>query len=54
VLIIGESHTRLCATNVKAEIKDKYDVQGLVKRGEGAGTLVNTANNDITNVTKTM
>jgi hypothetical protein len=49
VLIIGDSHTRLCATNVKVEIKDKYDVQGLVK--PGAGILANTANSDITNLT---
>jgi len=34
-LIIGDSHTRLCATNVKSEIKDNYDVQGLVKPGTG-------------------
>jgi hypothetical protein len=52
VLIIGESHTRLFATNVKSEIKDNYNVQGLVKPGAGTGTLVNTANSDITNLTK--
>jgi hypothetical protein len=52
VLIICDSHTRLCATNVKTEIKDKYDVQRLVKPGAGAGTIVNTANSDITNLTK--
>jgi hypothetical protein len=49
VLIIGDSQTRLCATNIKAEIKDKYDVQGLVKPGAGAGILAKTANSDITN-----
>jgi hypothetical protein len=48
VLIIGDSHTRLCATNVKSEIKDNYDAQGQVK----PGALVNTANSDITNLTK--
>jgi hypothetical protein len=52
VFIIGDSHTRLYATNTKAEIKDKYDVQGLVKPGAGAGILANTANSDITNLTK--
>jgi len=52
VLIIGDSHARLCAANVKADIKDKYDVQGLVKPGAGAGILVSTANSDITNLTK--
>jgi predicted phosphodiesterase len=51
-LITGDSHTRLCATNVKSEIKDNYNVQGLVKPGAGAGILVNTANSDITHFTK--
>ena len=31
VLIIGDSHTRLCATNIKSEIKVNHNVQGLVK-----------------------
>jgi hypothetical protein len=52
VLIIGDSHIRLCATNVKSEIKDSYDVQRLVKSGAGSGTLVNSATSDITNLTK--
>jgi hypothetical protein len=52
VLIISDSHTRLCATNIKSEIKEKYDVQGLVKQGAGASILVNTASSDITNLTK--
>ena len=46
VLIIGDSHIRLCAVNVKSEVK------GLVKPGAGSGTLVNSANSDITNLTK--
>ena len=50
MLIIGDSHARLCATNIKSEIKDNYDVQGLVK--PGAGVLVNTTNGDIANLTK--
>jgi predicted phosphodiesterase len=52
VLIIGDSHIRLCATNIKSEIKDSYDVQGLVKPGAGSGTLVNSATSDICNLTK--
>ena len=46
------SYTRLCATNVKSEIKGNYDVNGLVKPGAGAGILVNIANSDIKNLTK--
>jgi hypothetical protein len=52
VLIIGDSHIRLCATNIKSKIKDSYDVQGLVKSGAGSGTLVNSATSDMTNLTK--
>ena len=52
VLIIGDRHARLCATNIKSEIRDNYDVQGLVKPGAEAGTLVNTVNSYIANLTK--
>ena len=52
VLIIGDSHTRPCTTNVKSKIKRNYDVQGLVKPGAGIGILVNTANSDIKDSTK--
>jgi len=52
VLIMGCSHTRFCATNIKSEIKDNYDVRGLVKPGAGADMLENTANSDIANLTK--
>jgi hypothetical protein len=52
VLIIGDSHSRLCASNIKSEIKDNYDVQGLVKPGAGSGTLVYTVNSDTRNLTK--
>ena len=52
MLIIGDSNARLCATNIKSEIKGNHDVRGLVKPGAGAGVLVNTANGDIANLTK--
>jgi len=41
----------LC-NNIKSEIKDNYDVQGLVKPGAGADILTNIANGDITDLTK--
>jgi hypothetical protein len=52
VLFIGDIHTRLCATNVKSEVKKNDDVQELAKPGAGAGMLMNTANSDIKNLTK--
>jgi hypothetical protein len=54
VLIIGDSHVRLSAANVKSEINVGYDVQRLVKPGAGTGTLVNSAISDIANLTKKM
>jgi len=53
VLIIGDIHIRHCAINVKSEIQDSYNVQGLVKMGAGPGTLVNSANSEIASLTHT-
>jgi hypothetical protein len=53
VLIIGFIHIRHCAINVKSEIQDSYNVQGLVKMGAGPGTLVNSANSEIASLTHT-
>ena len=52
VVIIRDRHARLCATNNKYEIKDNYNVQGLVKPGAGAGILLNIANGNIADLTK--
>jgi hypothetical protein len=49
---VGHSHARLCATKVKSEINGSFDVQGIVKPGARVGVLVNTANSDIANLTK--
>jgi hypothetical protein len=46
VLILGASHTRNCAANVKTDIRDNFEVQGLVKPGSGTDILMNSANND--------
>ena len=34
ILIIGDSHIRNCAANVKSNIKSNFKVQGVVKPGE--------------------
>jgi hypothetical protein len=52
LLIVGDSHARLCATKVKSKIKGSFDDMGIVKPGAGAGVLVNTANSDVANLTK--
>jgi len=52
VLIVGDSHARLCATKIKSEINSSFSVQGIVKPGAGAGAIVNTPNSEIENLTK--
>jgi lysophospholipase L1-like esterase len=52
MLIIGDSHARLWAQNVKSQIKENFYVQGLVKPGAGVDILVTTANSDIASLTK--
>ena len=38
IVIIGDSHTRLWAQNVKSPIKGNFQVQGLIKPGAGVET----------------
>jgi len=38
---MGDSHARNCAANVKTDIRDNFEVQGLVKPGVGTDILVN-------------
>jgi hypothetical protein len=52
VLIIGDSHTRYCAANVKTNTRDNFEVQGIVKPGAGTDVLVNFANNGIMSLCK--
>jgi len=52
VLVMGDSHTRLCATKIKSEIECNFCVQGFVKPGAGAGVLVNSSTRDIEYLTK--
>ena len=52
VLIIGDSHMRNCATNVKSTIKNNFAVQGVVKPGAMANILVNAAKNEVKRLSK--
>lgn len=54
VLIIGDSHTRNCAANVKTDIMDNFEVQGFVKPGAGTYISVNSATSDSMHLTKVM
>ena len=52
LLIIGDSHARLWAQNIKSQIKKNFHIQGLVKPGAGADILETTAKSDITSQSK--
>jgi hypothetical protein len=52
VLIIGNSHMRNCAVNVKSSVKNNFLVQGVVKPGAVANILVNSAKNEVKGLSK--
>ena len=51
-MIIGDSHARLWAQNVKSQIKGNFQVQGLIKPGAGVETLVTSVNSEIPSLTR--
>ena len=52
IVIIGDSHLRGQAKKVKNHLNKNFEVISLVKPGAGVEILVNSANNDIMNLTK--
>jgi hypothetical protein len=52
VLIIGDSHLRNCAANIKSTIKDNFEVQGIVKPGAGANVLAKSVEKEVRSLTK--
>ena len=52
ILIIGDSHVRSCASNVKTNIKGNFKVQGIVKPGAEAIILTNSVKNEIKSIPK--
>jgi len=43
VVIVGDGHTRGCATDVKHLLKNKFEVLGLVNSGLGMELIKHTA-----------
>ena len=52
ILIIGDSHIRNCAANMKSNIKSNFKVQGVVKPGAGVDILANSMINEIKSLSK--
>jgi hypothetical protein len=47
IIIIGDSHARGCAAEIKANLNEGFEVQGFVSPGAGLKTISSTAKNDI-------
>jgi hypothetical protein len=43
IFILGDSHSRKCAANVRTHISDNFETEGLVKPGSGTDILVTSA-----------
>jgi hypothetical protein len=52
IIIVGDSYSKGCATNVKSYLSDNFKVQGFVKPGTCSDKLTMTAANVIKNLTK--
>jgi hypothetical protein len=52
LVIMGDSHSRGLAKEVKNHLSKNFEVIGLVKPGTGAEIIVNSAMSDIANLTK--
>jgi hypothetical protein len=52
IMIVGDSHSKGCATNVKGYLSNNHKVQGLVKPGTCLDILTKTAMNVSKNLTK--
>jgi hypothetical protein len=47
IMIIGDSHARECAGNMKHNHGDKYKTSGIVKLGANINTLIESVKTDI-------
>ena len=52
IVIIGDSHSRGYATNLKHQLKDKFQIVGYVKPGASTIEIVETAKSDIRDLKK--
>jgi hypothetical protein len=51
VIMIGDSHFRGCAENIKAYLQNTYEVYSMVKPGTTTNNLINSAKEDIRKLT---
>jgi hypothetical protein len=50
ILMIGDSHVRICATELQRNLGSNYKVSNFVQPGAGMDTIVNTTRDEIKNL----
>jgi hypothetical protein len=54
IIIVGNSHGRDCASKVKCELDNIFEVQGVIKPGADLVTVTKTVKEEVKNVYKDM
>jgi predicted phosphodiesterase len=52
ILIIGDSHGRECASNIKYNLENDFEVQGVINPGTGLKEITNSMKKEIKRLTK--
>jgi len=52
VLILGDRHTRGCASEVKQQLNNEYEVFGFINRGSGMEDIKGSAKMKVTQLTR--
>ena len=52
IIVIGDSHARGCAAEIKSNLDDDFEVQGFVNPGTGLNTIITCAKKDIQQLSK--
>jgi len=47
IIVIGASHARGCAAEIKTNLDEDFEVQGFVNPGTGLNTIITSAKRDI-------
>ena len=52
IVVIGDSHARGCAAEIKSNLDENFDVQGFVNPGAGLSAITTSAKRDIQQLSK--
>jgi len=52
IIVIGDSHARGCAAEIKSNLDETFEVRGFVNPGAGFSTIITSAKGDIQQLSK--